>query len=202
MGRGEDMNGFERRRLQKMEQIRLAAFSLFTKYGIHKVNIHEIAKKANVSQVTIYNYFGSKDELVYDVLKGYFEKQIHSFHQLIHSDLSFQDKLFKSIELKLSFTNELSPEVLETILSENRQIANLFEQYANKKMMTLLITLIEDGRKSGDISESLSVETILFTLQAMIDGLQKHNKILDKDSLMNEVVHFFFYGIVGKKEEY
>lgn len=199
------MNGFERRRLQKMEQIRQAAFSLFTKYGIHKVNIHEIAKKANVSQVTIYNYFGSKDELVYDVLKDYFERQIDSFHQLIYSDLSFQEKLFKSIELKLSFTNQLSPEFIETIISENGQIANLFEQYANKKMMTLLVTLIEDGRKSGDVSRSLSIDTILFTLQAVTDGLQKHTEILhsnsDQNPFMNEVVNFLFYGLIGKKEE-
>jgi AcrR family transcriptional regulator len=199
------MNGFERRKLQKMGQIRLAAFSLLTKYGIHKVNIQEIAKKANVSQVTIYNYFGSKDELVYDVLKDYFEKQIHSFHQLIYSDLSFQDKLLKSIELKLSFTNELSPEFIETILSENGQIANLFEQYANKKWMSLLLTLIEEGKKSGDVSGSLSIETILFTLQAMTDGLQKYNKVLhsnsDKSPFMKEMVHFFFYGLVGKSEE-
>lgn len=198
------MNGFERRRLQKMEQIRLAAFSLLTKYGIHKVNIHEIAKKANVSQVTIYNYFGSKDELVYDVLKDYFEKQIDSFQKLIYSDLTFQDKLYKSIELKLIFTNELSPEFIETIISENGQLGNLFEQYANKKMMSLLLTLIEQGRKSGDISESLSIETILFTLQAMIDGLLKYKKVLsansDNDPFMNELVHFFFYGLVGKKE--
>lgn len=199
------MNGFERRRLQKMEQIRLAAFSLLTKYGIHKVNIHEIAKKANVSQVTIYNYFGSKDELVYDVLKDYFEKQIDSFQKLIYSDLTFQDKLYKSIELKLIFTNELSPEFIETIILENGQLGNLFEQYANKKMMSLLLTLIEQGRKSGDISESLSIETILFTLQAMIDGLLKYKKVLSANSdnhpFMNELVHFFFYGLVGKKEE-
>lgn len=199
------MNGFERRRLQKMEQIRQAAFCLFTKYGIQKVNIHEIAKKANVSQVTIYNYFGSKDELVYDVLKDYLERQIDSFQQLIYSELSFQDKLIKLIELKLSSTNELSPEFIEAIISENSQIANLFQEFANEKSMPLIVTFIEEGRKSGDISSSLSMNTIFFILQAMTDAIQKHSEIFqsnsNKDQFINEFIHFFFYGIVGKKED-
>ncbi|TDL80905.1 TetR/AcrR family transcriptional regulator [Peribacillus frigoritolerans] len=50
------MNGFERRKQIKMEQIQKAAFQLFSQYGINKVNIQEIAAAANVSQVTIYNY--------------------------------------------------------------------------------------------------------------------------------------------------
>lgn len=188
-----------------MEQIRKAAFSLFTKYGIQKVNIQEIAKKANVSQVTIYNYFGSKDELVYEVLKDYLERQIDSFQQLIYSDLSFQDKLIKLIEMKLSSTNELSPEFIEAIISENSQIANLFQEFANEKSMPLIVTFIEEGRKSGDISSSLSMNTIFFILQAMTDAIQKHSDIFqsnsNKDQFINEFIHFFFYGIVGKKED-
>ncbi|MGG7621910.1 TetR/AcrR family transcriptional regulator [Bacillus coreaensis] len=199
------MNGFERRRLQKMEQIRQAAFSLFTKYGIQKVKIHEIAKKANVSQVTIYNYFGSKDELVYDVLKDYLEGQIDSFQQLIYSELPFQEKLIKLIELKLSSTNDLSTEFIEAIVSENSVIANLFQEFANEKSMLLIVTFIEEGRKSGDISSSLSMNTILFILQAMTDAIQKHSEIFqsrsNKDQFINEFIHFFFYGIVGKKED-
>ena len=58
------MDGFEKRREQKKKDILKAALSLFQQYGVQKVTISEIAKKANVSQVTIYNYFESKDNLL------------------------------------------------------------------------------------------------------------------------------------------
>ena len=57
------LNGYERRTKAKKESIVNAARKRFTTRGITDVSIKEIAAKANVSQVTIYNYFGSKNAL-------------------------------------------------------------------------------------------------------------------------------------------
>ena len=62
------MDRFERRKEQKKSNIRQAALELFKTYGFKKVSISDIAHKAGVSPVTIYNHFGSKDELVRDVV--------------------------------------------------------------------------------------------------------------------------------------
>jgi len=37
---------------------------LFSQFGVEKVSIVDIARKAGVSQATIYNNFGSKEALV------------------------------------------------------------------------------------------------------------------------------------------
>ena len=42
------MNGFERRKDQSKENIRRAAYELFNKFGISKVSVNDIARKANV----------------------------------------------------------------------------------------------------------------------------------------------------------
>ena len=56
------LNGFERVK-EKKRAIKEAAFVLFSERGFNEVKIEHIAKEANVSQVTIYNHFGSKDAL-------------------------------------------------------------------------------------------------------------------------------------------
>ena len=56
----ETQNGFERRKERKKTDILQASLNLFIKYGTKKVAISEIAQKAQVSQVTIYNYFENK----------------------------------------------------------------------------------------------------------------------------------------------
>ena len=46
----KDMNGFDKRREEKMKCIIDAAFELFNDYGINNVKITDIAKRANVSK--------------------------------------------------------------------------------------------------------------------------------------------------------
>jgi AcrR family transcriptional regulator len=69
------LDGFQRRRELKKSHILQAALALFMEFGIQKVSIKEIAAKANVSQVTIYNYFGGKDQLVHDVIAFYIKSR-------------------------------------------------------------------------------------------------------------------------------
>ena len=57
------MDGFARRKEQSKEEIRKAAWELFSQHGVDKVSVMDIAHKAGVSQVTIYNNFGSKEAL-------------------------------------------------------------------------------------------------------------------------------------------
>lgn len=51
-----------------MQSILQTAIELFSVWGIKAVSIAEIAQKANVSQVSIYNFFGSKDNLAKQVI--------------------------------------------------------------------------------------------------------------------------------------
>ena len=58
------MTGYERRKQQKRDQIIRSAIELFREHGIKKTTVQEIATAAAVSQVTIYNHFGDKHQLV------------------------------------------------------------------------------------------------------------------------------------------
>src|SRR5690625_1516025 len=91
------MDGFEKRREQKKKDILKAALSLFQEYGVQKVSIAEIAKKAHVSQVTIYNYFESKDNLVYHVFKYYVDNIWEEQKEMLESDIPLNKKIEKII---------------------------------------------------------------------------------------------------------
>ncbi len=57
-----EMNGFQRRRELKRRASFCGLRAVFTR-GIKDASIAEIAKKAEVSQVSIYNFFESKENL-------------------------------------------------------------------------------------------------------------------------------------------
>jgi hypothetical protein len=62
-----------------------------------------------------------------------------------------------------------------------------------------VIQLIEDGKKNGEITGALSTSTIMMYMQMLTSQadtvLEYAGKHGDMDTLIEEMVHLFFYGI-------
>jgi AcrR family transcriptional regulator len=58
----------ERERLIRQQEIMRAARELFARKGYHNTTLEEIAQHAEFGKGTIYNYFGSKEELLYGIM--------------------------------------------------------------------------------------------------------------------------------------
>jgi AcrR family transcriptional regulator len=56
----------ERMRLQTRETIAAAALDLFAGRGFESVTVAEVATRAGVSEKTVFNHFGTKEELLFD----------------------------------------------------------------------------------------------------------------------------------------
>lgn len=54
----------ERKKRQTAERIWRAAVDLFIERGFDKVSVAEIAEAADVSKMTVFNYFGTKEDLI------------------------------------------------------------------------------------------------------------------------------------------
>jgi AcrR family transcriptional regulator len=190
------MDGYQRRTERKKEMVKQAALDLFSAFGVDKVSVAEISKKANVSPVTIYNYFGNKDELVKTVLIDYMDKTFEEYSELIYSQRPFSEKLEQIIFRKTETAKALSPEFLQSLTDPSLQA--LLEEYTNQKSMPIAMELIEQGKKQGYINPKLTTEAILFYIQVFTEATQKKEvlRMLSKDSLI-DLVELFFYGLVG-----
>lgn len=65
----------ERKKQQTRQQIFDAAQRLFQEKGFERVSVAEVARAANVSEVTVFNYFPTKEELFYGGMQ-HFEEQL------------------------------------------------------------------------------------------------------------------------------
>src|SRR5512145_3284994 len=87
------MDGFERRKEQSKEDIRRAAWELFSQFGVDRVSIADIARKAGVSQATIYNNFGSKDALVREFVTTAVDHLMTRAELLLTPSMPYHEKM-------------------------------------------------------------------------------------------------------------
>src|SRR5438128_9023487 len=68
----------ERKKQQTRQQIFDAASRLFEARGFDRVSVAEIARAADVSEVTVFNYFSTKEDLFYGGMQFFEEEMIES----------------------------------------------------------------------------------------------------------------------------
>lgn len=193
------MDGFEKRREQKKKDIVKAALALFKEFGIQKVSILEIAKKANVSQVTIYNYFESKDNLVRFVFKFYVDQIWEEQKKLLKSDLPFNEKVKKIMFEKGLAATQISEKFFQDFMKDYASGQSYVEEVYMKEALPLFITLFDEGKQQGYIDSTISNESILLYLQMFQEYLQREDIAKTILPMTEELTKLFFYGIAGKR---
>ncbi|MFB7247923.1 TetR/AcrR family transcriptional regulator [Streptomyces populi] len=68
----EAMGLRERKKLQTAMRIYRTAVALFAERGFDNVSVQEIADAAEVSKMTVFNYFGTKEDLVFSPIEEHF----------------------------------------------------------------------------------------------------------------------------------
>ncbi|WP_226655628.1 TetR/AcrR family transcriptional regulator [Pseudalkalibacillus hwajinpoensis] len=193
------MNGFELRKQQKRKNIMDAAFGLFNKEGVKKVKISDIAKHADVSQVTIYNHFTSKEELVRAVLKDYMHQQFGAFKELMQKEHSFAELIEFIVFEKHKAVQSLDPSLLQEMLTADEELKEYVDHFYRTQTLPLFVQLLEKARERGEINASLSMEAIMFYLNALKTEVQRvpAKTWSERKDFLDDVLQLFFYGLSG-----
>ncbi|MCT8136720.1 TetR/AcrR family transcriptional regulator [Anaerobacillus sp. CMMVII] len=194
------MDGFQRRREQKKRNILEAALDLFMKHGVQKVSIAEIAKEAKVSQVTIYNYFESKHNLIHEIFIYYVDKAVEDFEKVIHANITFPEKIQKLIFNKKEVATQINEEFYQYLMKEYSE-GNYIEKIYAEKAIPYFNQLFLEGKEKGYIDPNLSNEAILFYINMLKDYMQKEEVYQKVLPLTEDITNIFFYGMMGKREE-
>ena len=188
------MDGFERRKEQSKEDIRRAAEELFSRFGADKVSVNDIARKAGVSQATIYNNFGSKDELVHDYRKSIVNGIASRFREILVWKKSFIEKfegLLQSwidvadrYKIEMENSGRKSPDAISL------EIENSLREF------------IKEGKEQGNLRTDLSEEAITAYIKFFQQGIANNPDIRDKmkrdGKYSRDMFSLFMYGIRGR----
>ncbi len=191
------MDGFEKRANKKKKQILSASYDLFLRHGVRKTTIQMIAKAANVSQVTIYNYYQSKENLLIEVARDIFESYTSAFEDIIYdSSLSFDEKLEAWIKFESNAIDELSTDLIAALYDEsNKKMKALENWYSNNRISFAMEHLLREGKIERKINRNLDSDSVLLFID-LFKGVAKYDAVNNKKTL-KDLMYLFFYGVGG-----
>ncbi len=196
------MNGHDRRRQRIIDRIKKSALELFKTCGVNKVSMDEIAARADVSKVTIYKYFHSKEELQREVINLYVDEILAATEKALDSDLNVIEKL-KIIMLAEANSPRLADsQALFELLEKDGQTEGGRQGSLKNRIRDIMYRIYQEGQEEGYIEESLSFE--LLNLYSEIYQAGFKAKSMDLEAVLadpeafEQLLHLFFFGIIRR----
>ncbi|GED71914.1 TetR family transcriptional regulator [Brevibacillus reuszeri] len=196
------MNGFERRKQSKIEQIYSSSFELFSKYGFQKVSVNEIAQHAKVSPATIYNYFGTKEQLYGDMLMNWMDNQLEQYEEILDSACSFPEKTKEIILLETKNLVILSDRFQAAPFSEVSGLQQMLENYTEQKIKPFFMRFVAAGKQDGYIRKDQTDEIFMLYFTMYKNELGRDWEASNQEGITKNIDHMmelFFYGVVGER---
>jgi len=195
------MDGFEKRKEQKKDSIRKAALELFRSYGFRKVSVAEIARKAGVSQVTIYNYFGNKHELVRDVMKWFILSLIERYETMMSGDAPFLEKLEAIVFDKAEVVTQFQGELVQTILQEDMELRDFLAKAQQERILPAVAAFLHEGSRLNYVNSRFSLPGILLYFEILRRGFfdlpDFSERVQKNPGLIKEIIELVTYGLNG-----
>lgn len=185
---------------KKRAMILSGAIDVFVNFGYELASMDKIAQAAGVSKRTVYNHFGSKDNL-FEVIIDDFLAQRHNLKNIIYdSKRTLEEQLwaFANSEIFMIDTKErlgLSKFLAGVFLNDTDYAKIMIEKYP--PAYDMLLNWLQDAKRDGKIkSENLLLSAKIF--YSMINGAISWPALFTNgiektaiEPLVNEIIETF-----------
>ncbi|WDV45707.1 TetR/AcrR family transcriptional regulator [Clostridiaceae bacterium M8S5] len=183
------------RMTRKSIKILDCSIQLFMEYGIKKVTMNDIAKRSNVSKMTIYKYFNDKETLYKYVGKTMLERCYEELEELYELSEDVVQKMIKCTYILTDYISKGYATLCFELGNYNDEINKEVKQF-NMKVKDIIIVLIKEGKQNKLIREDISDECIYHYIDMGLNYFQ-HNaeyrkKIINDSSFRRNYMAFIW----------
>ena len=156
-------NKSEHTELYKPKRILRAAESVFAEKGYTQSTISEIAKIANVSEGTIYEYFKNKDDLLFSIPEQRFKDYIYQSKEIF--DLKAPLRKLRRFTRYHFYLYMTDPNFLKVFLLHIQLSQKFYKSDAYKTFQQytkILTDVLEEGKKDGSIRPNVNTRVFRY----------------------------------------
>jgi AcrR family transcriptional regulator len=171
----QDVGLRERKKQRTRELIAQTARRLFIERGFESVPVAEIARAAEVSEATVFNYFATKEDLLYGRFEA-FEEELLSALRDRPAGESVLAAFGRFLSVPRGLLASQAPEVVEELAAILRVIAESPSLLAREQQIYLsytasLATLLaeESGTDADDVRPWIVADALIGAHQALVD---------------------------------
>ncbi|HSL19814.1 MAG TPA: TetR/AcrR family transcriptional regulator [Methylomirabilota bacterium] len=191
------MDATKSARGEKRPLILKAATRIFCERGFAAVRVADIAEAAGIGKGTVYEYFSSKDELLFAVFEWINEDISRRIQDLLDRGGTTLERLQRLLDLGAEVTRE-QVEMQAVILdfwaaSRGTKIEERYNLACRDSFRTyrrLLADVIRDGQATGELRPDVDPDEVATMLVAAMDGLGVQ-AFFDRDIDPRRVVEHF-----------
>jgi AcrR family transcriptional regulator len=163
---------------EKRPLILRAATEVFAEQGFNSVTVAAIADRAGIGKGTVYEYFSSKDELLFAVFEWMNEGIFDRIHGLIEVAGTTLERLRSLLDLGAQITRE-QMEMQAVVLdfwsaSRGTKVEERYNQACLatfRSYRRLVANVIREGQAAGEIRSNIDPEAVATMVVAAMDGL-------------------------------
>lgn len=164
----------ERRKLEMQERLLAAATALFAEQGCDPTSVEQICARADMARKTFYNYFPSKEHLIYVLSE---QLIFNESRRLLEESRAYSDngiaQLCHYLDSTAAHLRRFEPLERELIRQTIKDIAHHDERVAERypHLRNLLCALIAGGQAHGDVRGDFRAELLAHIVSSAIDAV-------------------------------
>jgi len=191
----------------RKNKILTAAEHVFGKKGFQDATISEIAKVAKISEASIYEYFSTKEKLLFTIPTKYASDlfDLIEFHlKLIRGS---GNKLRSIIYLFISSYEERpdNASIIMLLLKQNKKFLKTEGHLKIKKALRVITETIDEGVKTGEFRDDINVylirSIIIGTIEHLVTNWLMTGKPENLTDLVDPLVDVVLEGIRSKERK-
>ena len=185
------------------EKILDTASAIFSRFGIKKSTMDEIAKKIRMGKSTLYHYFKNKEAIFLEVVKRESDTLKKSLNEALKSTDSPQDKFRTYVKTRMKYLKELSvyystlTDAYFDIYSFAEEIRNDFQNFELESLKKIFREGVE--KEIFDLKDpDLTARMIIIAFKGFEYLLITKEKAPDVESEFDMFIDMFFEGILKR----
>lgn len=188
---------------KKKEKIIEGATNIFSRFGIKKSTMDEIAQKIRMGKSTLYHYFKNKEEIFLEVVKRESDTLKKSLNKALEEAETSQDKFRTYAKTRMKYLKELSnyyttlTDAYFDLYSFADEIRNDFQKFE----LETLKGIFKEGVEQGEFEitdPDLAARMIIVAFKGFEYLLITKEQAPDVENELDMFIDMFFQGIAKR----
>jgi len=177
--------------------------ALFMKYGIKSLTMDDVAADLGISKKTLYQWFTSKDDLVFKVLSHHISREKSQCIQMAADAHNAIEEILILLDINSQEMSQMKTNIVYDLQKYHREAWEMVRKYQHDFVYKVIKQNIIRGRKEGLYRDDFDIDIIaklhLATVFNLFDPELFPDNVTARVSLFKEYMMHFLHGIISSK---